>query len=159
MRRWIQSSFIAFLRGSSFLSGKWYQMLASRFVVDTVQLGHKCTTWNFTHIEGNHWTIHQHSHLHYMTGFDTEKDFSVWTKTQNSKFLLQDDNLFTTDLWLRNKTDDILMFMGMDNLSFYILARDPEEFQREKVTQLLDSWDYNTYYKTPITTYDLSCLQ
>lgn len=159
--KFIKTAFIGFLRGSSFLSGKWYQMMTSRYVADTIQLGQKCNIWNFTQEEGtNKWNLHQTSHLHYMTGFDMEKDTTLWTKLKNEKFVLQDSDWFSPDLWIKNKTEDVLMLMGLDNLTFYILARDPNEFEsnhRMDVMALLNLWDYDTYYKTPITSYELEC--
>jgi hypothetical protein len=151
--------FSTFLRGSSFLSGKWYQMMASRFVVDTTQLGQKCTTWTFSSLEGNEWNIKEEASLHYLFGMETERDWSVWASVENNKFLLKDHNPFTTDLWVKNKTDNTLMLMGLDNITFYILSRDPVEFEseREEIAGLLDMWDYDTYYKTPISTFDLEC--
>ena len=156
-----KATLVGFLRGTSFLQGKWYQMMASRFVVDTTQLGQKCTTWTFEHSGSNQWTVKEHAHLHYLFGFDTEKEWSAWTKWSHDRFLLQDSNPFTTDLWVKNKTENVLMLMGLDNITFYVLSRDPESFERdsrEEVAELLDLWDYDTYYKTPITTYELACL-
>lgn len=160
MKFWLKASVIAFLRGGMVISGKWYQMLASRFVTDTNQLGQKCTTWNFSHLSGNEWNIHEHGHLHYLIGFDQDKDYRVWTKIRDEKFLIQDGNIVSTDLWIRNKTDNVLMLMGLDNLTFYVLSRDPEQFDRKDrspVMDLLQLWEYDTWYKTPVSTYELSC--
>lgn len=148
------------LRGASLLSGAWFQMMASRFAHETTQLGEKCITWNITFMGQETWNVHQHSHLYYMIGFDQDKDFRVRIKKEEDKWMMKYDSTFHPDLWIRNSTEDAVMLMGTDNLTYFILARNPEVFERdyrEPMVEILKLWDYDSYYKTGITTYELTC--
>jgi len=133
----------------------WYQVLASRFVLSTVQIDQKCISWQISHPDVSSINVIIKSHLHRETGnveilpihFDITP--ALWVSTVPAY----------NQLWPRHVTPNYMMLMGIDNQTFFVLSNNPSTFEsqhKQEVLELLQLWEYNSSYKTPEVTYTTS---
>lgn len=140
------------LRSSSAM--KWYQVMASRFTIDTIQVDRKCTIWSIVAKDPTHLDITISSHLHSPIGNIATLHFST-NITANDVWISSEQAY--DELWMRKSTDNYMMLMGKDNLTFFILSKDPYIFDtnyKDIVITDLNIWDYNAAYKIPEYTFN-----
>lgn len=161
---WIGAVVGRFLRGSDVvfpdIDGVWYQALTSRFIITTEQIDQKCVTWvigsNDTHA-----AVNVTSRLHSYYG-DENINTYAYTKTisDRNEFILQKNNVSgDTDLWIRETTPSYVFLTGLDNMTFFVLARNMNLFyaQQGMILLQLREWDYFDGYKSPVLTFDAIC--
>jgi hypothetical protein len=131
---------------------RWYQILASKFVTSTIQIDQKCIYWDIRYPTPSSVNATIYSHLHWGQGdlVITELDFST------NASLWSSSNPVYGDLRPREITSNYKMLMGVDNMTFFVLSRDPilfETMYKDDVIDLLHLWEYNVSYKIPEITY------
>jgi hypothetical protein len=162
---WIGAVVGRFLRGANDtafpdIDGVWYQALTSRFITSTEQIDEKCLTW-VVGSNDTHASVNVSSRMHSYYG-DENINTYAYTKTRSDKneFILQQNNVSdNTDLWIRESTPSYMFLMGLDNMTFFVLARDMNLFYSHQgmAIQQLREWDYIDGYKSPVLTYDVKC--
>lgn len=144
------------LRGSTeTIAGRWYQALASRFVVSTSQVDVRCVYWDIA-VKNNTVAVSVHSRLHSATGDANVNNYTYTSRYSDEKWILSGSG----PLWVRERRDGYLLLTGLDNVTFYALTPDIDAFNlsdRGDVIDKLRTWDYATGYKTPVSTYGVEC--
>lgn len=146
------------LRGSTgMIVGRWYQALASRFVVATSQVDMHCVYWDIgVNLTNDTVSVSVHSHLHSASGNANVNNYTYTPRYTDGKWILDGND----PLWVRDRGNGYLLLTGLDNVTFYALTPDINIFNMDDRGSVLDKlriWDYATGYKEPISTYGVEC--
>jgi hypothetical protein len=158
------------------LSGLWAQAYSSRYVQESIQIDWSCVTQNITFqypsSEKILCEVTAKSTIHHNRPTVTQltESFNVNASDLNEiKLSSNKTSAIKPNSWIikyvgRNEVNnkvDFIIVTNTDQISMFVLVKDYKNFTddlKNVIIELLKSFDYTTYYKYPIETFDDSCL-
>jgi len=156
------------------MSGWWEQAMSSRYVHETTEIDWDCVKLHLEVEEGSD----GNDLVHYNKTADLHDLKNTITSVQRTyRRVVDEDGVISLipvsvtsttfpSLVVRsskNMTDDsgYLILTGTNNLTLYVLTRDYAAFINslfyQEVLELLQSFDYTSYYKFPLSSYSSAC--
>ena len=150
--------------------GSWLQVYSNFYVqstsevdyhcvqVDVQPVNHSITKLSITKSAYQHGNINQPvrwTQLYNVTWLDTTDK-----EAEDNMVLvpLLSGSSVVIPLWLRRRDPDYIIWTGMDNKTLFVWAHEPSQQYNPEVLHDLVELDFRGTYKTPVSSYSLSCL-
>lgn len=141
------------------LTGNWIQISNNHYIQETSEIDWSCIKVSINKTDTNTIKISKSPYIHNIYYAPNKLTTNYYIKDR----LLDAGNysliIKKVGPIVENKYDYTIL-AGTNNISLFILARDYNRYDnyRGEVDKLLDLWNYTTYIKKPLPTYEVACI-